>query len=107
MTSGGNANYLPSGRGLGFGLRDQTTSIPTPCNKSELELYRLLERANLLNYFPVFLDYGGDDVKQLSDADEDEFLEIMRLIGMTRKPLHVRRLQKALIQWKEEREITQ
>jgi len=42
-------------------------------------------------------------VQQLSDADEDEFLEIMSLVGMTQKPLHVRRLQKALIDWRESR----
>ena len=78
--------------------------IPTPRNKSELELYKLLERANLLHYFGTFLNFGGDDVQQLSDADEDEFLEIMSLIGMTKKPLHVRRLQKALHEWRENRD---
>lgn len=74
---------------------------PVPSCKSEFELYRLLERANLLQYFPTFLVFGGDDVQQLCDADEEEFLEIMNLVGMTRKPLHVRRLQKALIEWRE------
>jgi NGFI-A-binding protein len=42
---------------------------------------------------------GGDDVQQLCDAGEDEFLEIMALVGMASKPLHVRRLQKALHEW--------
>lgn len=69
--------------------------------KSELELYKLLDSANLLQYFQTFLLFGGDDVKQLSEADEEEFLEIMNLVGMTRKPLHVRRLQRALIEWRE------
>lgn len=45
-------------------------------------------------YFP-----GGDDVQQLCDAGEEEFLEIMALVGMASKPLHVRRLQKALQEW--------
>lgn len=39
---------------------------------------------------------GGDDVQQLLEACEEEFLEIMALVGMASKPLHVRRLQKTL-----------
>ncbi|NXS64725.1 NAB2 protein, partial [Pandion haliaetus] len=42
---------------------------------------------------------GGDDVQQLCEAGEEEFLEIMALVGMATKPLHVRRLQKALREW--------
>ena len=42
---------------------------------------------------------GGDDVQQLCEAGEEEFLEIMALVGMASKPLHVRRLQKALQDW--------
>ena len=42
---------------------------------------------------------GGDDVHQLCEAGEAEFLEIMALVGMASKPLHVRRLQKALQEW--------
>ncbi|CAD7004315.1 unnamed protein product [Ceratitis capitata] len=42
---------------------------------------------------------GGDDVQQLYEAGEEEFLEIMALVGMASKPLHVRRLQKALHEW--------
>lgn len=42
---------------------------------------------------------GGDDVQQLCEAGEEEFLEIMSLVGMATKPLHVRRLQKALQEW--------
>ena len=48
---------------------------------------------NLLNFL------GGDDVHQLCEAGEAEFLEIMALVGMASKPLHVRRLQKALQEW--------
>ena len=36
---------------------------------------------------------------QLCEAGEAEFLEIMALVGMASKPLHVRRLQKALQEW--------
>lgn len=38
-------------------------------------------------------------MQQLCDAGEEEFLEIMALVGMASKPLHVRRLQKALHEW--------
>ncbi|XP_006814946.1 uncharacterized protein LOC100375168 [Saccoglossus kowalevskii] len=70
-----------------------------PTNSSELQLYRVLERANLLGYYDNFIQQGGDDVQQLCEAGEDEFLEIMALVGMATKPLHVRRLQKALQDW--------
>ncbi|KAG4065849.1 hypothetical protein HA402_012527 [Bradysia odoriphaga] len=42
---------------------------------------------------------GGDDLQQLCDAGEEEFLEIMALVNMASKPLHVRRLQKSLHEW--------
>ncbi|KAK2180531.1 hypothetical protein NP493_439g02020 [Ridgeia piscesae] len=74
-----------------------TTSRPT--NESELQQYRVLERANLLQYYDTFISQGGDDVRQLCEAGEEEFLEIMALVGMASKPLHVRRLQKALQEW--------
>jgi hypothetical protein len=97
-----------------------------PSNESELQLYRVLQRANLLAYYDTFIcqgkqrlqindsrqatadltnhNYfllltGGDDVQQLCDAGEEEFLEIMALVGMATKPLHVRRLQKSLQEW--------
>ena len=64
-----------------------------------MQLYKILQRANLLNYFESFISQGGDDVEQLCEADEEEFLEIMSLVGMVSKPLHVRRFQKALQEW--------
>ena len=66
-----------------------------PRTLGELQLYRILQRANLLCYYDAFIQQGGDDVQQLCEAGEDEFLEIMALVGMASKPLHVRRLQKA------------
>ena len=69
------------------------TISTTPTNQSELQLYRVLEKANLLSYYDSFIQQGGDDVQQLVEAGEDEFLEIMTLVGMSSKPLHVRRLQ--------------
>ena len=47
----------------------------------------------------IYMFIGGDDVQQLCEAGEEEFLEIMALVGMASKPLHVRRLQKALQEW--------
>jgi len=76
---------------------DVMTSLPT--NESELQLYRVLQRANLLKYYDSFISHGGDDVQQLCEAGEEEFLEIMMLVDMASKPLHVRRLQKALQEW--------
>ncbi|XP_052829809.1 NGFI-A-binding protein homolog isoform X8 [Octopus bimaculoides] len=78
-------------------LDAMTSSQPT--NASEWQLYRVLQRANLLQYYDTFIAQGGDDVQQLCEAGEEEFLEIMALVGMASKPLHVRRLQKALQEW--------
>ncbi|KAK6639153.1 hypothetical protein RUM43_007423 [Polyplax serrata] len=71
----------------------------SPSNQAELQLYRVMQRASLLAYYDTLLEMGGDDVQQLCDAGEEEFLEIMALVGMASKPLHVRRLQKALQEW--------
>ena len=74
-------------------------SATQPKNTSEWQLYKVLQRANLLQYYDTFISQGGDDVQQLCEAGEEEFLEIMALVGMASKPLHVRRLQKALQEW--------
>ena len=55
-----------------------------------------IKHINLVIYSCVL---GGDDIRQLCEAGEEEFLEIMALVGMAAKPLHVRRLQKALQEW--------
>lgn len=70
-----------------------------PGNEAEVQLYRVLQKASLLAYYDTLLEMGGDDVQQLYEAGEEEFLEIMALVGMASKPLHVRRLQKALHEW--------
>ncbi|KAJ8035699.1 NGFI-A-binding protein 1 [Holothuria leucospilota] len=78
---------------------DSPTPAPTqnvPSTDSEIQLYRALERANLLQYYDNFISQGGDDLQQLCEAEEGEFFEIMELVGMSSKPLHVRRLQKVL-----------
>ncbi|CAM5168852.1 unnamed protein product [Eretmochelys imbricata] len=74
-------------------------AMALPRTLGELQLYRVLQRANLLSYYETFIQQGGDDVQQLCEAGEEEFLEIMALVGMATKPLHVRRLQKALREW--------
>ncbi|XP_043931123.1 NGFI-A-binding protein 1 isoform X2 [Protopterus annectens] len=74
-------------------------ALSIPRTLGELQLYRILQRANLLSYYDAFIQQGGDDVQQLCEAGEEEFLEIMALVGMASKPLHVRRLQKALRDW--------
>ncbi|MEE6471649.1 hypothetical protein FKM82_009333 [Ascaphus truei] len=79
--------------------RPSTDPATLPRTLGELQLYRVLQRANLLGYYDTFIQQGGDDVQQLCEAGEDEFLEIMSLVGMATKPLHVRRLQKALRDW--------
>lgn len=58
-------------------------------------------KMNFITTYIMFSSYrtGGDDLQQLCDAGEEEFLEIMALVGMASKPLHVRRLQKALHEW--------
>ncbi len=43
---------------------------------------------------------GGDDIDQLIEADEAEFKEITELVGMSAKPLHVKRLRKAIDEYK-------
>ncbi|XP_078378172.1 uncharacterized protein LOC144661321 [Oculina patagonica] len=78
--------------------------MATPGQKErEAELHSVLRAANLLDYYQSFLEQGGDDVQQFCDAGEDEFKEIIGLVGMSTKPLHTRRLQKALVEWKSKR----
>ena len=75
--------------------------MATPGQKErEAELYAVLKAGNLLDYYQCFLEQGGDDVQQFCDATEDEFKEITGLVGMSTKPLHTRRLQKALVEWR-------
>ncbi|XP_030380377.1 NGFI-A-binding protein homolog [Scaptodrosophila lebanonensis] len=90
-----------SPQGKIFGRNANGTMITTsrPGNEAEMQLYRVLQRASLLAYYDTLVEMGGDDVQQLYDAGEEEFLEIMALVGMASKPLHVRRLQKALHEW--------
>ncbi|XP_053615657.1 NGFI-A-binding protein homolog isoform X1 [Plodia interpunctella] len=84
---------------IGRNVNGTMVVTSAPANEAELQLYRVMQRASLLAYYDTLLEMGGDDVQQLCDAGEEEFLEIMALVGMASKPLHVRRLQKALQEW--------
>ena len=63
------------------------------------DLHKVLKSANLLSYYEAFLSKGGDDIHQLLDADEEELDDIMEIVGMASKPLHVKRLKRALDEW--------
>ena len=81
-----------------------TTTHQRSQHQSEMDLFKLLERANLLSYLGAFKEQGGDDVDQLCEADELEFREICQLVGMLSKPLHMRRLRKAIDECKSAKE---
>ncbi|CAH0765721.1 unnamed protein product [Bemisia tabaci] len=83
----------------GLNANGTVTLTSVPRNQAEIELYRVMQRASLLSYYDTLLEMGGDDMHQLCEAGEVEFLEIMALVGMAAKPLHVRRFQKALNEW--------
>lgn len=61
---------------------------------SRQQIYDLLSSNNLVEYYSALIEQGGDDFNQLISCSDDEFMEICNLIGMTLKPLHVRRLKK-------------
>ncbi|KAK0393642.1 hypothetical protein QR680_000330 [Steinernema hermaphroditum] len=79
-------------------------TMRAPTSLSEWQLQAVLHRANLPKYYDVFIEQGGDDIDQFIECDEKEFLEIMRLVGMTSKPLHVRRFQNTLRELSNDRE---
>ncbi|XP_065360275.1 NGFI-A-binding protein homolog isoform X2 [Calliphora vicina] len=89
----------PPGKIFGRNANGTMVATSRPSNEAEIQLYRVLQKASLLAYYDTLLEMGGDDVQQLYEAGEEEFLEIMALVGMASKPLHVRRLQKALHEW--------
>ncbi|KAI5645903.1 NAB conserved region 2 (NCD2) domain-containing protein [Phthorimaea operculella] len=101
--SGRGSGQPPAANGtskiIGRNVNGTMVVTSAPSNEAELQLYRVMQRASLLAYYDTLLEMGGDDVQQLCDAGEAEFLEIMALVGMASKPLHVRRLQKVLHEW--------
>ncbi|GAA50040.1 NGFI-A-binding protein homolog [Clonorchis sinensis] len=99
----------PCGKSLGS--MEPSGEQPT-LTAGEFEVLCLLQRANLSQYFKAFIEHGmfakpltilwnftgGDDLRQLVDSmrDPEEFAELVKIVGMDKKPLHVRRLKKAL-----------
>uniref|UniRef100_A0AC34QZM0 Uncharacterized protein n=1 Tax=Panagrolaimus sp. JU765 TaxID=591449 RepID=A0AC34QZM0_9BILA len=77
--------------------------MPKPTTLAEWQLQAVLFHAKLTQYYQKFISLGGDDVDQLMQSDESEFLEIMKLIGMASKPLHVRRFQRTLQEFSRDR----
>ncbi len=79
---------------------NQNEANSKTANKSEMDLFKLLEKANLSQYMSLFVEQGGDDIDQLLEADETEFKEIVDLVGMSAKPLHVKRFRKAIDEYR-------
>ena len=79
--------------------------MPKPSTLAEWQLQAVLFHAKLTQYYDKFISLGGDDVDQMMQSDEQEFLEIMKLIGMASKPLHVRRLQRTLQEFSRDRAV--
>lgn len=90
---------------------NENSLIALPKTPLEDALYQFLKQANLLQYYSIFLEQGlnrnnfidhrlirlgGDDLKQLAEAENEDFQEIITLVGMISKPLHVKRFKKAL-----------
>ena len=69
---------------------------------TKTDLYKILENANLLSYYEAFMEIGADDITQLFDTCGDDFVEAIEVSGMALKPLHVRRLERALNDWQHE-----
>lgn len=89
----------------------ENSLVSLPKTPLEDALFQFLKQANLLQYYSAFLEQGlnptffinprsihlgGDDLKQLAEAENDDFQEIIILVGMVSKPLHVKRFKKAL-----------
>ncbi|CAJ0605009.1 unnamed protein product [Cylicocyclus nassatus] len=62
--------------------------LAPPTSISEWQLLAVLQPANLVQYYDMFISQGGDDINQIMQCNEGEFLEIMSLVGMLSKPLH-------------------
>ena len=71
---------------------------------SSPSLLEVLKKAKLESYYDMFVSKGGDDVEYLCNAGDEEFQEIMRLVGMDSKPIHVMRLKTTLKEWGEKEE---
>ena len=59
-----------------------------------------MDATNLIVYCVFCCDSGGDDISQFAQAPEDEFQDMMKIVKMHKKPLHVARFKKTLIEWR-------
>uniref|UniRef100_A0A914Z0I6 Uncharacterized protein n=1 Tax=Panagrolaimus superbus TaxID=310955 RepID=A0A914Z0I6_9BILA len=84
-------------------INQRMSGMPNSTTLPEWQLQAVLFHAKLTQYYDRFISLGGDDIDQLMQCDETEFLEIMRLIGMASKPLHVRRFQRTLADFSKDR----
>ena len=75
---------------------EETPSEVGPNQDVKDDMYKILERANLLSYYDAFIKIGADDVSQLFDTCGEEFEAAIEAVGMSSKLLHVKRLEKAL-----------
>ena len=82
-----------------LGADVETQSVTGPNTETKTDLYKILENANLLSYYETFVEIGADDITQLFDTCGDDFVEAIEVSGMALKPLHVRRLERALNDW--------
>ena len=79
---------------------DVETPLGTgPSQDKKTDLYKVLENANLLSYYETFIKIGADDITQLFDTCGEDFEEAIEASGMALKPLHVKRLERALNEW--------
>ena len=92
--------YVDAQGDLSADVETQSATGPNPDTKTDL--YKILENANLLSYYETFMEIGADDITQLFDTCGDDFVEAIEVSGMASKPLHVRRLERALNDWQHE-----
>ncbi|KAI6196732.1 hypothetical protein M3Y94_01143800 [Aphelenchoides besseyi] len=105
MDQPGPSNRPPTGTlpSTDVSLSQRLSGMKAADNIAEWVLQAVLFRARLVQYYEVFISQGGDDIDQIMQCDEREFLEIMSLVGMASKPLHVRRLQRTLMEFSRDR----
>ena len=56
----------------------------------------ILQKANLSQYVAPLLEVGADDVEQLASLPEQDFQNLLDMIGMAKKFFHVLRFKKAI-----------
>ncbi|KAI1699457.1 NAB conserved region 1 (NCD1) domain-containing protein [Ditylenchus destructor] len=76
--------------------------FPQANTVSEWKLQSVLYKANLVQYYDAFVSEGGDDVEQFIKCNEEEFLELVSVVRVT-KPLHIKRLRETLTEFSQNR----